>query len=473
MKICVVDDEKEVRLSIIYKIEMLFPYAQIFDVEFGRFALEKIQLVRPDLVFMDIRMPEMDGLEILRSVKNLNASIQVVILSGYDDFEYARKAMQLGAMDYLLKPADREQLREVITKVEQDMQIAFRKELEDYLGKLSSQYLFIHDIQCFNTSLWFDERQMKEIYVGDTTLLLERFKTTPQQILISFSINNEYSGVVVGAFSGENGLNFFEKGEFLSVLVSRIEQYEGQRYFGGQRESVVSTEKQRKEIAKQASQLRQEILSYAKAGNYEKLKISLHAWFDELQGLAFNQLRKECVNLMALLDEGLSKNEVVVLEEEKIHYWWNWVAEHKTWNELKIKIQKFILDGVNALRQLEIQSPSNLNWFEQALQLVDHSLDPNLSLESVAEVVGVHPVTLSRIFKQQTGMNFVRYIVRRRMRDAQSMLLKTDKKINEISEEIGYVDYRYFRTLFKKEFGLTPSEYRKRNGISAASDEGE
>jgi YesN/AraC family two-component response regulator len=79
----------------------------------------------------------------------------------------------------------------------------------------------------------------------------------------------------------------------------------------------------------------------------------------------------------------------------------------------------------------------------------------------------VHSVTLSRIFKQQTGMNFVKYVVRCRLKRAQHLLLKTDKKIDEISEEIGYIDYRYFRNLFKKEFGLTPSEYRKKNRVSA------
>jgi YesN/AraC family two-component response regulator len=128
-----------------------------------------------------------------------------------------------------------------------------------------------------------------------------------------------------------------------------------------------------------------------------------------------------------------------------------------------------VLEGVAALKQLELQP--NLNWFEQALHMVDTSHDPNLSLEHVADAVGVHPVTLSRVFKQQTEMNFVRYVVRRRMRDAQSLLLKSDKKINEISEEVGYADYRYFRTLFKKEYGLTPSEYRKSNGIATSNDE--
>jgi YesN/AraC family two-component response regulator len=136
---------------------------------------------------------------------------------------------------------------------------------------------------------------------------------------------------------------------------------------------------------------------------------------------------------------------------------------------MRDKIRKFVLEGVSALKQLESQS--NLNWFEQALHMVDTSHGSNLSLEYVAEVVGVHPVTLSRVFKQQTGINFVRYIVQCRLREAQVLLLKTDKKINEISEEVGYADYRYFRTLFKKEFGLTPSEYRRSNGIATSTDE--
>ncbi len=93
---------------------------------------------------------------------------------------------------------------------------------------------------------------------------------------------------------------------------------------------------------------------------------------------------------------------------------------------MKQKIWKFVLDGVRALTQLENQS--SLSWFRQALQLVDTSRDPNLSLEMVADAVGVHPVTLSRIFKQQTGMNFVKYMIRSRLRHAQTLLLQTDKK---------------------------------------------
>ncbi|GGG05988.1 response regulator transcription factor [Paenibacillus abyssi] len=473
MKICVADDEKEVRESIIYKLKTLFPEEQLFDVQFGRLALEQIETVQPDLVFLDIRMPEIDGLEILRAIKRTCPGAHVAILSGYDDFGYARRALQLGAIDYLLKPADREQLREIVESVKSDMEKTLRKEIEGDLAKLSDQYVFIHDIQCFNTSLWFDERQAKEIVFGDPHAeeWHKRRESMRQQTLMSFAVNHDYEGIALYAPSGNNGLFFRRKQEFLPALLHGMNQWESRRFFSGDPEWPAKSEPMRKETAKQAAGLRQQILSFAKIGDEQRLEASLNAWLVCLREMKFASLKKECVNLMALLDEGLVKQEVIVLEEEKMHYWSQWAAKHKTWDELQAKIRKFVLGGVRTWMLLEQQTGSG--WFEHALRLVDASRDPNISLESVAEAVGVHPVTLSRMFKQQTGINFVKYLVRSRLKRAQSMLLTTDKNINGIADEIGYVDHRYFRGLFKREFGLTPSEYRKTNGIMAVTDDAE
>ncbi|MFH5184128.1 helix-turn-helix transcriptional regulator [Paenibacillus sp. TAB 01] len=96
------------------------------------------------------------------------------------------------------------------------------------------------------------------------------------------------------------------------------------------------------------------------------------------------------------------------------------------------------------------------------MQLVSKYKGANINLESVAAALCVHAVTLSRIFKQQTGENFIRYAVRQKMKQAERLLRESDKKIGEIAEEAGYADFRYFSHLFKQAYGMSPSEYRKR-----------
>ncbi|MFD0678553.1 MULTISPECIES: response regulator transcription factor [unclassified Paenibacillus] len=462
MKICIADDELVVRESIITKLSTLFPLAEIFDVEFGCLALKQIIMVQPDLVFMDIRMPEMDGLEILKQLRQECPNIPVAMLSGYDDFEYARKALQLGAVDYLLKPADREQLRAIVERVQRERESMFLKEIEEHLGKLSSQYVFINPIRCFNPRLWFDNREAKEIRFYESSSECELAAVNPGDVLFTFSVNSDYSGIVSRASIGHSGKRFHEKQQFVQVILEEIEKWESVRFWGDQN---VNRSKAHfiHSYAKEAAQSRLNILSFAKAGNYTSLETAVTGWLEYLPHLDLGKLKKECINLMALLDEGLaSKNEVVFLEEEKLHYWSRWVDKHKTWDELKDKILKFVLGGIRELMLLETQA--NASWFEQALRGINTSRDPNISLESVADSVGVHPVTLSRMFKQQTGMTFVRYLVNCRLKQAAAMLLATDKKFEDISEEIGYIDYRYFRSLFKKEFGMSPTDYRKGAG---------
>ena len=108
-KILLVDDEEEVRTSIIRKIDWeKTGFTVIGDAENGRDALEKIELLEPDVVLTDIRMPYMDGLELAAELHRSRPSIRLVIFSGYDDFEYAKQAIRLDITEYILKPVQKE-----------------------------------------------------------------------------------------------------------------------------------------------------------------------------------------------------------------------------------------------------------------------------------------------------------------------------------------------------------------------------
>ena len=271
MKICVADDEKEVRESIIHKLRALYPLDEIYDVEFGRKALQQIAMVNPDLVFLDIRMPEMDGLDILRSMKQTKPSIQAAILSGYDDFEYARKSLHIGAIDYLLKPADREELRAVVDKVKAETDKAFRKEMDIHLGKLSAQYVFIDSLRYFNTSLWFDERREKTVLFGRFGELSEQLGQAPKDTVFTFSVNQDYEGAVVARRPEHRGPFFQLMEHFVPAVLEGMDKWESERFFGRRPEGRENSANRRKAV-RQAAQLRHKMWSYARTGSFPNLE---------------------------------------------------------------------------------------------------------------------------------------------------------------------------------------------------------
>ena len=119
MKILIADDERMVRLSFISMCEELYPGMHEFiEARNGKemFSLGKEQ--QPDLAFVDIRMPLMDGLTAIEELSGLCQQTQFIILSGYSDFAYAQKAIQLGARDYLLKPPSLDDIRKIFMQAE-------------------------------------------------------------------------------------------------------------------------------------------------------------------------------------------------------------------------------------------------------------------------------------------------------------------------------------------------------------------
>lgn len=116
--IILVDDEEEVRKSIIKKIEwQAAGFRVVGDAENGEDAMEKIETLEPDVVLTDIRMPYMDGLALAEKVRQRHPSMKVVIFSGYDDFEYAQRAIKLNVTEYILKPVNVEELTSILKKI--------------------------------------------------------------------------------------------------------------------------------------------------------------------------------------------------------------------------------------------------------------------------------------------------------------------------------------------------------------------
>lgn len=142
-RIMLVDDEEEVRTGIINKIDWeTAGFEVVGDAENGEEGLEKLELLDPDVVLTDIRMPYMDGLTMSERIRQIHPSVKVVIFSGYDDFEYAKQAIKQNVMEYILKPVNVEELTAILARVKN----ALDAEIEQRRNVRSLQESFMKNL---------------------------------------------------------------------------------------------------------------------------------------------------------------------------------------------------------------------------------------------------------------------------------------------------------------------------------------
>lgn len=162
--IILVDDEEEVRKSIIKQIDWESAgFRVVGDAENGEDGLEKIEQLEPNVVLTDIRMPFMDGLTLTEKIRQRYPSTKVVIFSGYDDFEYAQKAIKLNVTEYILKPVNVEELTSILKRIK----LGLDEEIEEKrnVNSLRENYrksLPIIREQFFNDMV---HRQMSEDFI--------------------------------------------------------------------------------------------------------------------------------------------------------------------------------------------------------------------------------------------------------------------------------------------------------------------
>ena len=139
MKILIADDEISIRQLIKKLIDPSAPLQIVGEAADGNTAYEMIQEKKPDIVITDIRMPGLNGVELMRKARENGIKVDFILVSGYRDLEYARSAVQLGALDYLLKPINREELNRVLEKAWKlrERSETMRKQLETVEEKLA------------------------------------------------------------------------------------------------------------------------------------------------------------------------------------------------------------------------------------------------------------------------------------------------------------------------------------------------
>lgn len=516
IKMLIVDDEPIICAGLRHTIDWEELGIQVVGEAYdGAEALRLVEEHEVDVVLSDIRMEGMDGLKLAERLKEQFPEVRVVMISGYEDFEYARQAIRLGVSDYLLKPVEIEELTRVVEKIVKDLQaetrdggvqeaklwlsnmarhgIAYGKEappslrgvqfrvlitqldrfVERFGERPPERYREIQDkwIRTLHTELShpflravsvFDhENLLVTLIMSDTRLdrttwdgLLEQALPELREGGLYCAASEPYDDLEETAkhCTEANGLLPYHVVEDKVLL------------FPEYRESV---EQGRNLPAFDAADMAKSLLAAMFKQDHEEVTSRVERMFGFFRKEVFlpGDILLAVEELSALLRQRLRKSGMTELD-----------YGHKANPDLNLFNSYAALETLvreemqELLRQIDRHGIDKSYWIiEKAKKYMDEHYRTDLKASEVAGWLKITPSYFSYIFKQSTGKGFTEYMNEMRMEQAKALLATTHDKVFEVADKVGYKEYKYFVSVFKSYTGMTPKEYR---GLSATRDTG-
>lgn len=500
MRILVVEDEVKIRRGMANLIENHTEHTVVGEAKNGREGLELTELYEPDLVITDIRMPEMNGLEMIRRLYEQGSDRHFVILSGYSEFEYAKQAIRYGVDDYLIKPLAPEDViclldsiqKKILRERSARLQNSPERELRDLLIQNEYDSCKIRDIGealCLPVSGTF---RLLCAYTGcasqeERKQCVQRFGKLrgkfPEQRFYYFYIENTREFICLTentnweSVKGElerkllqNVLyshgwvwteNAFEGLENIGITYQKVrEQYSYGMILGDT--GFISKERIREYRpgtyvypANLEHQLQTAFYGEKKEEVYEAGQRFIH-YMGELR-VKPDQIREGYMRMahfmLSLSQEGNRRLYEQLLNLNLMKS----MGTAVTRKELEDILNREICILASGLSQRENISNYTI---KRALDFIRNHYQESISLEKVAASLDITPEYLSTLFNREMEQNFSVFLKRFRISHAKRLLKDTDKKIYEIAKEVGYTDAKYFNRVFKDVEGVSPGDYR-------------
>lgn len=407
MKILVVDDDKIIRMGLTKILKRLFDQHEVVsDFQNGLVALEYLKENKIDLVITDIKMPIMTGVQLIENaVSQLENPPIFVVLSGYDEFTYVRDTMKSGAFNYLLKPIKQDDLKMLIEEVEVKIKENGEKE------KIINKSIDILKKDFFKNILFSK---------GDTSPRINKM------LLENIQLNENYIYKMIIIDRDKNN----ERGLVSNFIKDISERFKGIEYLSFNYEDNTY------------------IIFY--------LDSSINNCIDRL-----NEYIEE--NVDVFIEN--NKNVYIVQDIDKV---WKLKEQSKGFRKLKTtissngKAKKYLLNLEYDLstNDKSESKKTNLIAIKLAKQYIIDNFNKNITLKEVADKVFLSQNYLSELFKKETGEGFYDFLSRYRVNIAKDLLTKTNLKVYEVAEKVGYSDSITFGRAFKKITGETPNSFR-------------
>ncbi len=505
MRIVIVEDEVRIREGIAKMIESQTEHVVQGEAVNGEEGLEMILRFKPDLVITDVRMPKMDGLEMVKNLYEQNVPLHAVILSGYSEFEYARRAIRYGVDEYLLKPLDIDDIKTMLCKVEKKIQreqmtngtpgLHLKNLITGEGRELEKNCSILKDIcgfpakgayELFAGYIGSAEPSYRDKMEHAVEELKEKYCELKFHYIYMENIQKVY--LLGCAKEGEGKLAALEKSFYNRLILS----------WRDKPEKAIWTRKrfERPEEIRDAAKELDERLIYALVlepdGWLETGQIAQYCPQPFLDPASVNhqirnaicredmpRLKKGAEDFLAYMGKGrfetseirkaFVKNYYLLSDtlQEMDHTRYQHLRSKNllrniesavTWHELK----NAYLDVIQEIAGTQTKREDISNYvIKRAINHIREHYQEGLTQEEVAAVLDITPEYLSTLFNREMGINFSVFLKQFRISHAKRMLKGTDRKVYEIANAVGYNDPKYFQRVFKEVVGVSPGEYRQ------------
>ena len=488
----------------------------------GKEAWEIIQNDRPDVLISDIRMPFMNGLELVKLLRENYIKMKVILVSGYDEFEYAQEAIRYGVSEYLLKPLSMPQVEELLINVHREI----TKEIEEKKNKAYLQNMFKENLPILR------ERFFIEVIEGK--IEEESIEGRLKNLKIDFKFNNCAVAVLqIKNNKADSDMDFFSVSKIIQDVFENFAPYILFKYLEN---IVLIVNLEDKNLmqnflkclneANMVSKRFADLSFYCGVGNFapDIMSISMSyknavtaleysvvsddepvIYIQDIDNIVYDhnpllceQYLKELIVSIKLSDKRLIRHEVESLFLEMDRGNFN-IEEYQTkiiemcFEILRVarqyslsdkrfssarmlmseifsirtgeQLKEWMLEYTTGLSDAVNKKRLDINDLlaQKAKDYIDDNFrDSNISVETLCDYLHISPSHFSNIFKKIHGINFINYLTNKRIDEAVYLLKTTDLKTKVISEMVGYPESNYFSYVFKKATNISPANFRKK-----------
>lgn len=489
LNIAVIDDEAPICEWLVYCIKKLPGEHQVITADNGNAAKDLILREKPDLVFTDIQMPGMDGLELMRQVKEALPFTIFIILSNYAEFTYARQALSMGAKDYVLKSELRSaDIAKIVSDVSAKKELSLIREKEDVYV---SGCIDLHNFYSTREEPDFARRfWLKHGMSENRPYLLLCFPAgkTPDDwhsmAQLAISLGNQFGEQTYTAVASETGFDFMiiQSGQPLHPMARSAS--DAVAYRGNTGISDIFSSLSDFPAALKQAACAQASIFFLPAGKA--------VFYRELTGkkpLDREALSERMTHILTLI----SQRKYTQAKEESEEWFAelskpapedvSWAADSCRRMVMSVEERYYRLQSIPAPAILPRNSISEcadhcrelLSELQRihsgqcsapvatALDYIHEHYSEQISMAEVARRVYWSAEYFSRQFKEEVGENFNTYLTLYRLDRAQELLNQTELRVSEIAEKVGYTTPGYFSRIYKRYKGITPEQERESN----------